>query len=278
MTEDWRALNQANWDERVAVHLAPGSDYETDALRRGTKRLGPIVSGVLGAVDGQKIAHLQCHFGLDSLALAQQGAEIVGLDFSGSAIAAATSLAAELGLPSRFVQSDIYQATTALDADLGTFDRVFVSWGALNWLPDMAAWARVVAGLLRPGGWLALAEAHPAAYVFDDEAASPDGMPGWYAPYFGRAPILADNTLDYANPTIPLTNSRTCEWLHPLSDVIGGLLAGGLRIDAFHEHDSVAWRMFGPLVEGADGQWRWPDRKWLPLSYSLRATKPLSST
>lgn len=32
---EWRRLNRANWDERVAVHLAPGSDYETDRLRQG---------------------------------------------------------------------------------------------------------------------------------------------------------------------------------------------------------------------------------------------------
>ncbi len=36
MTEpDWLRLNRANWDERVAVHLGPGSDYGHHALGRG---------------------------------------------------------------------------------------------------------------------------------------------------------------------------------------------------------------------------------------------------
>lgn len=275
---DWRALNRANWDERVTVHLGPGSDYDLDGLRAGRKTLGPIVSGVLGPVAGCKIAHLQCHFGVDSLALAQQGADIVGLDFSVPAIEAARALAGELGLTARFVQADLYEANIALQADQGTCDRVLVSWGALNWLPDLKVWARIVAGLLKPGGWLALAEAHPAAYVFDEAAATPDGMPGWYAPYLARRPIVADNPQDYADPTTPLANSRTVEWLHPLADVIGGLLEAGLRLDRFEEHDSVPWRMFAPLVAGVDGSWRWPDRPWLPLSYALRATKPLSTT
>ena len=38
---DWRALNQANWDERVAVHLNAPNAYRTDALRAGTDRLDP---------------------------------------------------------------------------------------------------------------------------------------------------------------------------------------------------------------------------------------------
>jgi SAM-dependent methyltransferase len=274
---DWRARNRASWDERVAVHLAPGSGYDLAGLRRGDAKLDPIATAVLGPVAGCRLAHLQCHFGRDSLTLAQQGAEVTGLDFSGPAIAAARGLATELALPARFMQADLYDAPTALAAEQGGFDRVFVSWGALCWLPDMAGWARIVAGLLKPGGWLALAEAHPAAYVFDDAAGIHDGMPGWFAPYLARAALETDNTVDYANPTLPLRNSRTVEWLHPLADVIGGLLAAGLRLDRFEEHASVTWRMFSALAAAGKGGWHWPDRPWLPLSFSLRASRPESS-
>ncbi len=38
--------------------------------------------------------------------------------------------------------------------------------------------------------------------------------------------------------------------------------------------NSVTWEMFEALVEGADGLFRWPDKPWLPLSFSLRATRP----
>jgi hypothetical protein len=40
------------------------------------------------------------------------------------------------------------------------------------------------------------------------------------------------------------------------------------------EHDSVPWKLYDPLIEDAAGGFRWPDRPWLPLSYSLRAGKP----
>jgi SAM-dependent methyltransferase len=278
MTDDWRALNRANWDERVAVHLGAGSDYDLAGLRQGSKRIGAIVADVLGPVAGLKIAHLQCHFGFDSLVLAQCGASVVGLDFSAPAIEAARRLAAELGVSdASFVQADVYDAPAALAADLGRFDRVLVSWGALCWLPDIAAWARVVAALVKPDGWLALAESHPAAHVFDDAVATQDGRPGWYAPYLGRAAILEDDPRDYADPNVRLGNSRTSQWLHPLSDVVTGLLDAGLRLDRLVEYDRVPWRMFEALVPAEDGYWRWPDQNWLPLSYALRATRPLST-
>jgi 2-polyprenyl-3-methyl-5-hydroxy-6-metoxy-1,4-benzoquinol methylase len=270
---EWRRLNRANWDERVPLHLNSKLHYDQTDLRAGTARLGPITGALLGAVSGLNILHLQCHFGMDTLTLAQQGARVVGLDFSAPAIEAARALADELGLAARFVETDVYDAPTVIDEPAG-FDRVFVSWGALCWLPDMRGWARVVAHFLKPGGWLALAEAHPAAYVFDDATATPDGRPGWFAPYLGRAPLVMENTQDYADPDTPLSNARTYEWLHPLSDVIGGLLAAGLRLDAFHEHDSVPWRMFQTQVGTPEEGYRWPDQPWLPLAYSLRASKP----
>lgn len=217
--------------------------------------------------------HLQCHFGLDSLILAQRGAEVTGLDFSAAAIEAARGLAAELGLSARFVQADLYDALDAI-AEPAAFDLVYVTWGAICWLPDIAGWARVVAHFLRPGGALYFAEAHPVAYVFDDAAAT-DGKPGWYLPYFGGEAFVYDNATDYVHPTARLTNSRQVNWLHTLGDILAALRAAGLQLDWLREHPRITWRMFRTLVEDADGCWAWPDRPWLPLALSLRAAQPI---
>ena len=65
---------------------------------------------------GLRVLHLQCHFGVDTLKLAQRGASVVGLDFSPAAIEAARELASELGLAgsARFVLADLYDAPTAI--------------------------------------------------------------------------------------------------------------------------------------------------------------------
>jgi SAM-dependent methyltransferase len=270
---DWASLNRANWDERVPLHLNASGVYALDALRAGTSRLDPIATRILGSAGGKRVLHLQCHFGMDTLKIEQQGASVVGLDFSPPAIDAARSLAVELGAAARFVEANVYDALTALP-EPGGFDRVFVSWGALCWLPDIFSWARIVAAFLAPGGYLALAEAHPAAYVLDDATATADGMPGWYMPYFSREPLIEDRGVDYADPTAKLTNARTVEFLHPLCDVMTALIDAGLRIEVFQEHDSVVWKMFANLVQRAPHEYAWPGKPWLPLSYSLRATKP----
>jgi 2-polyprenyl-3-methyl-5-hydroxy-6-metoxy-1,4-benzoquinol methylase len=93
----WKAANRAHWDEKVALHLSPRG-YDLTDLRAGRGRFNAIEEAELWPVNGKRILHLQCHFGADTLKLAQRGATVVGLDFSPPAIIAAGQLADELGL------------------------------------------------------------------------------------------------------------------------------------------------------------------------------------
>ncbi|HKF72596.1 MAG TPA: class I SAM-dependent methyltransferase [Stellaceae bacterium] len=272
---DWRATNRANWDERVQVHLGAGG-YDLTPLRERRSRLNAIEEAELGSVDGLRVLHLQCHFGHDTLTLAQRGAVAVGLDFSAPAIAAARALTAELGLENRarFVEADLYDAPTTI-REPRAFDLVFVTWGAIYWLPDIGRWAQIVAHFLKPGGAVYLAEGHPAALVFDDTRRLADGNPGFFLPYFQREPLIYDDSTDYIDRTARLKNTRQVSWMHPLGAIVTALLEAGLRLDWLREHDAVAWQMFSLLTKGPDGLYRWPDKPWLPLSFSLRATQPL---
>jgi hypothetical protein len=112
--------------------------------------------------------------------------------------------------------------------------------------------------------------AHPAALVFDDAGPRMDNLPGYYAPYFSREPLLEDDDRDYADDAARLRNTRTYTWIHPLSDIITGLLEAGLALSWLHEH---AWRMFQTLVKDHEGMYRWPDKPWLPLAFSLKARR-----
>jgi hypothetical protein len=150
---------------------------------------------------------------------------------------------------------------------------VFVTWGAICWLPDIVRWAQTVAALLRPGGSLYLAEGHPTAYVFDDLTRSPDGTLGLFAPYFSREPVVDTDGSDYVDPNARLGNATIYNWIHPLGDVVTSLIASGMSLEWLHEHDAVPWRMFEILVKDASGLYRWPDRPWLPLAFSLSAIR-----
>jgi SAM-dependent methyltransferase len=268
---DWLALNRANWDERVAVHRAV-PEYALDGIRNGTARMNAIEEEELWPVTGLRVLHVQCHFGHDSLIMAQRGAEVTGVDFSTEAVEAARENAATLGLPARFVLSDVYAAPEALP-EPASFDLVYTTWGTICWLPDIVKWAEVIAHFLRPGGRLYFADMHPVAAVLGDESPEPDGRPGWVMPYFLKGGMVFDDPSDYADPDAQLRNSRTVAFIHPVAGIIGALMAAGLRLEWLHEHDRLTWQQFRRLVKGADGCWTWPDRPWFPLSLSLSMRK-----
>ena len=108
---------------------------------------------------------------------------MTGLDFSPAAVEAARALAERAGLADRaeFVCAPVAAAVDALGAR--TFDIVYVSLGALCWLPAIDEWATQVAALLRPGGRLFLHEAHPLSLALDG-----DDLTVVY-PYFERPPL-----------------------------------------------------------------------------------------
>lgn len=273
---DWRALNLASWEERTAIHLGPRG-YDRSSHRAGAGRLDAIVEAELGPVAGLRILHLQCHTGDDSVALAQRGAaEVVGVDFSPSAVAAATAFAAECGVAgTRFVQADLYDAPAALPGRAGGFDLVFTTWGTIGWLPDLPGWARVIAHFLRPGGALYFADAHPAALVLDEQGAPADaeGRPGWFIPYFERNAFIFEDPADYADQTAKLAHNRTVQWLHGLGDILAAVRGVGLTLDWLQEHPRLTSPLWSSLVRDADGLWTWPGRAWLPLGLSLRAVR-----
>jgi len=270
MTNSFSNANRRNWDERVGIHLKDdGRIYPIEAFRNGADVLMPIEAVELGDVSGLRVAHLQCHFGLDTLCLARRGGDVTGLDFSGKAIAAARALAAETGIAATFIEGDVYEARRLLTGD---FDFVYVTWGTINWLPDLTRWAAVIASLLKPGGHLYLADGHPALLQLEQPADRLEVTWDWRTP--ADAPLRFDETETYAGDGSAVEQATSYEWLHPLSDIVGSLLKAGLTLEFLHEHDSLPWRCVPMMVQGADRMFRFPDGVAAPpAAFSLRAGK-----
>jgi SAM-dependent methyltransferase len=262
--------NRKSWDERVAIHRRDETNfYDVQKVLDGDDKLNAIEANEIGDVRGLRIAHLQCHFGLDSICLARRGASVTGLDFSSAAITEARSLAEKLGVDAHFVEGNVYDARRHLEGD---FDLVYVTWGAINWLPDIAGWAKVVGSLLKPGGHLYLAEAHPTTLCFEWVDGKIVPHYDWRTPHDN--PSVADVPTTYNGSQKELRNKRVYEWIHPLSDIINSLKAVGVSLVWLHEHDTLTWDLFPNMVEGEDGLYRLPaDFPQLPLSFSLKAVK-----
>jgi 2-polyprenyl-3-methyl-5-hydroxy-6-metoxy-1,4-benzoquinol methylase len=262
--------NRKSWDERVAIHRRDETNfYDVQKVLDGDDKLNAIEANEIGDVRGLRIAHLQCHFGLDSICLARRGASVTGLDFSSAAITEARSLAEKLGVDAHFVEGNVYDARRHLEGD---FDLVYVTWGAINWLPDIAQWAKVVSSLLKESGRLYLAESHPNILPFDwvDGRIAPRYE--WRTPE--DQPITDETPTTYTGAADILANRKTFAWQHPLSDIINGLVAAGMTLSWLHEHTALTWPLFPNMTVSADGLYRLPaDHVQLPLSFSLEARK-----
>jgi SAM-dependent methyltransferase len=269
MSTPWQDTNRAAWNHRAALHVRDATGfYDVDGFLAGRDTLTPVEAGEIGDVAGLRLLHLQCHFGLDTLSLARRGARVTGLDFSSVAIAAAQDLAARSRLPATFVEADLYEARRVIE---GTFDRVYSTWGTICWLPDIRRWAEVVAQMLAPGGTLYFADTHPSAQVLDecDGRLTPTYAWRTSAGKPDRFEESSSYTGDGHGTALTLYN-----WIHPLSDIVGGLVEAGLTLDVLHEHCVLPYKLYPSMTSIGDGLFRLPDTAVpMPLSFSLKMTK-----
>ena len=272
---DWLALNRANWDARAPIH-ASSRFYDVPGFVAGRSALRDFELAEVGDVSGRTLLHLQCHIGTDTLSWARLGATVTGLDFSGPALETARSIAEQIGATdARFVESDLYEAATALEGR--TYDIVYTGLGALCWLPDIERWARTAASLVAPGGFLYLAEFHPFSDILADDGKTVE------LDYFSTEPRVWEEGVtytDYApgeNDTDGASLSEhavSVDWQHGLGDVVSALIAADLRIELLHEHDYTLFPRFPHLLVEGDRYRLPPDQPRIPMIYSIRASKP----
>ena len=259
--------NRALWNEWTRIHER-SEFYDLESFKRGGIRLRQHELDEVGEVRGKDLVHLQCHFGIDTLSWARLGATVTGVDFSEEAVALATSLAQELGLGARFVQANALDLPRELD---GSFDVAYTSHGVIGWLPDLAAWARGIERVLRPGGFFYMAEVHPIVLVFDDDEGVTELRPRY--PYFERAEPLAFSVQgSYADRTANVDARTEYSWVHSFGDIVTALAETGLRIEFLHEWPFLDWPL--PFLQKRGDVWVFPGPGELPLSFSLRAAKP----
>jgi SAM-dependent methyltransferase len=269
--DEFAAANRLNWDNRAKLHATdPTGAYRITEVLAGGDSLHAIESAEIGGVAGRRLVHLQCHIGLDTISLAGRGAIATGLDFSAEAIAAARDFAARAGRVVRFVQSDIYNAPSALGEK---YEVAYVTWGAINWLGNIKRWVSVVSEVLEPGGFLYLAESHPSTLCLEEIDGRIVPHYSWRTPR--ERPIALDAPLTYTGDPRALDHTRTYEWIHPLSDIVTALADAGLALEWLREHELLPYRLFPMMVpSGSPGLFRLPDGlPRLSLGFSLKAVK-----
>ncbi|SHF52367.1 Methyltransferase domain-containing protein [Kaistia soli DSM 19436] len=268
--DPFKLSNRQNWDQRADIHALDRTGfYAIDAFLAGEDTLYPIEKAEIGDVTGLKLAHFQCHIGVDTLCLARRGAAVTGIDFSPRAIAQAQALAGRADLAAKFVEGEVYDAPALIGND---FDVVFTSWGTICWLDDINAWAAAVAGVLKPGGRLYFADTHPAIEQHEQIEGSIRLHYDWRSAK--ERPERFDSATTYTGDETPLAVAYAFEWMRGVSDVIGALLKAGMRLDFLHEHELLPFKLFPMMVPAGDRLFKLPPGvPRAPLALSLQATR-----
>lgn len=250
--------NKKAWDQRTPVHLN-SAFYDVAGFKAGKTSLQEIELSELTQVKGKNLLHLQCHFGLDTLSWARKGARVTGVDFSSTAIKAASVLSQQLEIDAEFICSDVYEYDNFCNDE--KFDIVYTSYGALCWLPCLKKWAKTVATSLKTGGQFYMVEFHPVNYFLEGDS------------YFHQTAPLESNEGTYTE-NASSEESETFTWSHPLSEVINALNDEGLSIKRLNEFAFSPYDCFDGLIEKQAGRfYKSLSGNETPMVYSLSAVK-----
>lgn len=252
------------WNGRVPAHIK--SDfYNVQSFLEGKSSLTQIEREYLGIVSGQRILHLQCHFGLDTLSMSRMGAEMVGIDFSAEAINEAKKLNEISKQNAVFYESNVYDVPKL---KLGLFDMVFTSYGTIGWLPDLDKWASVISDSLKEKGIFYICDFHPGLYMFDFNSTQIA-----YSYFNIGMPYTEEETGSYADKESSIS-VKTHFWSHALSEIISSLLHNGLKITLFKEFDYSPYPCFPNTRKIEENKYIFGNEEWhIPHLYLIKAIK-----
>ena len=144
-------------------------------------------------------------------------------------------------------------------------------------MPDVEAWASVIASLLCPGGRLLLRDDHPVLMAVGDDTAYGLTL---HEPYFQQPePMTWEDDGSYVaapDGTPPIAHTRNHQWNHAVGEVLTALLRAGLVLDEVAESRVSAWCRWPDLMEPCREGYRLTDpvmREMLPLQLLVVARR-----
>jgi ubiquinone/menaquinone biosynthesis C-methylase UbiE len=237
-TTDFTEANRAAWNETAPIHATQNLEDLLEHFRVPgysclhkpfeVERLQNL------KLEGKAVVHLCCNNGRELISVKNlfNAGRCVGFDISDDFMEQARALNAAANQDVEFVRANVLEIPESFSAQ---FDLVYITIGALGWLPDLQVFLQTISRLLKTGGNVLIYEMHPILDMFDADDAKQNPLELRHS-YFKTAPYVETGGLDYYGGTS--YESKTMYWFHyKLSDLIGGLIRSGLQITAFDEFD-----------------------------------------
>ncbi len=265
---DHRKIIEANrkaWNEVLPYHRKSRRiDLHKEFTRPGFSVLDDIITAKLNEIglDGKTIAQLCCNNGRELLSLINLGAKRgVGFDLSEAFINEANELKDISGLDCTFVETNVLDIG---EEYRGKFDLVFITIGALCWIPDLSRFFEIVHDILKNGGDLVIYDSHPFIYTLameGDDVYDPERPMSPVYSYFKSDP-WAEAGLDYYG-NIKYDASVHYSFTLKFSDTVNPIIQNGLAIRELREYPHDISNGFAHIE----------NKKVLPLSYMLHCQK-----
>jgi len=179
------------------------------------------------------IAHLCCNNGIELLSLKKNGAgKCTGFDISDEAILDAEKRASKFGLDCRFIRTDVLDMEKSYH---DKFDLVYITVGALAWIPDLGRLFRNASNILKAGGMIFIHEHHPFGDLFPYDGETEDPLRVKY-PYFNDEVLESSEGIDYYGNTV-YDSPVSYEFSYTISDLLNSLIENSFRIMKFNEYE-----------------------------------------
>ena len=178
-----RGANGADWDRYADEYQATHGEFLGDVgFLWGPEGLTEAEAGILGPLQGRDVLEVGSGAGQCSRWIRSQGGRSFGLDLSHRQLQHSRRIDEMTGV---LVPSVRGTATHLPFAD-GSFDVVFSSFGALQFVADIERAVAETARVLRPGGRFAFSITHPTRWMFPDDPTE-DGLTATQS-YWARTP------------------------------------------------------------------------------------------
>ncbi len=238
------------------------------SLLDGRHQFNTYIKNELGDLSGKKVIHLQCNTGADTILLARMAESAVGVDLVPDNIHYAKKLAEDLNITNvQFIESDIMEF---MEKHNEKYDVVFVSEGAIGWLPDLNKWAKTIRHLLKDDGFFYMFDSHPFFLMLNTEKLPKEVLEVQY-PYFGKLPDVDDSIGGYASE--PKHGVKAYFWMYTVSDLINSLTSAGLHIEYLNEFKENFFNAGGMEIVGENGLFNYDyNNDKFPMSVSIKAT------
>ncbi len=251
-------INKIAWDKRTPVHVK-SKFYDNKKFKKDLNSLKEIELNAIGNIKGKSLLHLQCHFGQDSISLANMGADVTAVDFSNIAIQEAKKISKDNDIPINFVESNVLKLKLNKK-----FDIIFSSYGVIGWLPDLNKWAQVISTHLKKGGLFLLTEFHPFINLIANNKCD-------Y--FYNKKPDIEIKKGSYTDGGKKI-KTKTCWWNHSLTSIFSALESQKLKLTLFEEFNYCPFPLEG-MIKKEKGKYLLESRKKqnLPYVFNLKATK-----